>query len=127
LDRGVEHYRIHPKAISNCEFIEFLEELASLMGERSIAVFMDNMRVHRSRESTKTFERQGIQPVFNVPYSPQFNGIEGVFSMIKARYKQMQLQHLVEEKRFQVATLIKSAIVQLEKEKIGRCIARAIS
>jgi len=52
---------------------------------------MDNMRVHRSKLASKKYEVLKITPIFNVPYSPQFNGIEAVFSMVKASYKKSLL------------------------------------
>ena len=39
----------------------------------------------------KKYEELNIIPIFNVPYCPQFNGIESVFSMIKATYKKSLL------------------------------------
>jgi transposase len=56
---------------------------------------MDNMSLHRSREASKAYERLNILPIFNVPYSPPLNGIEGVFGMIKAAYKKMLLKNLL--------------------------------
>jgi len=60
---------------------------------------MDNMRVHHSKDSNKAYKELSIEPVFNIPYCPQFNGIEAVFSIIKQHYKQGALQRIVAKQR----------------------------
>ena len=44
---------------------------------------MDNLQVNKTKESLATMKRLKITDVFNVPYSPQFNGIESYFSLVK--------------------------------------------
>jgi DDE superfamily endonuclease len=89
VDRGVDHFRVHPRSVRTNEFVSFIEDLAAKQGGHKLAVFMDNMRVHRSKIAMETMSKLGIEAVYNVPYSPQFNGIEAVFSMAKACYKRM--------------------------------------
>jgi transposase len=52
---------------------------------------MDNMRVHHSLLSREAYDALKLTPVFNIPYSPQFNPIEAVFSMVKSFYKSLFL------------------------------------
>lgn len=58
--------------------------------------------MHKTRPVKAAYERLGISPIFNIPYSPDFNGIESYFSMVKCEYKKMLLQHLMKGERFQV-------------------------
>ena len=42
-------------------------------------------------------------PIFNIPYSPDFNGIENFFSLAKAEYKALLLNKLMEEEEIDAA------------------------
>ena len=41
---------------------------------------MDNLSVHKTRETMVAYERLNIIPVFNLAYSPDYNPIELIFS-----------------------------------------------
>ena len=96
IDRGVEIYQIYRRSIDSTAYIEFLEGIAKLYPGEDVAIFLDNMRVHRSKKTGEAYKRLGIIPIFNIPYSPQFNGIEGVFNMIKASYKRYLLRAILD-------------------------------
>ena len=86
-DKGFEGYLLHPKSISAPQFIDFLKSLSAMYDEKPFAVFLDNLAVHKTKEVMETYERLNIKPIFNVPYSPQFNGIESYFSLLKGETK----------------------------------------
>ena len=71
---------------------------------------MDNMRVHHSRVSKEAYKELKLTPIFNIAYSPQFNPIESVFSMIKSNYKKQLLKNLIENHKVQTRLLIRAAI-----------------
>jgi transposase len=77
-----------------------LEELSSLNDGKKISTFMDNMRVHRSKIAHEAYARLKIVPIFNIPYSPQFNGIESVFSIMKEKYKRAMMEKIVHGEKF---------------------------
>lgn len=52
---------------------------------------MDNLAVHKTSEVMEIYKKLRITPIFNVPYSPDFNGIESYFSLVKAEYKKLFL------------------------------------
>lgn len=52
---------------------------------------MDNLSVHKTALVRAAYERLKITPIFNVPYSPDFNGIESYFSLVKSAYKKKLL------------------------------------
>lgn len=126
-DRGVDHFRIVPRSMDTQKFILFLQELSEKNEGQRLAVFMDNLRVHRSRLALAEYQNLGIRPIFNVPYSPQFNGIEAVFSMVKAAYKKQLLTNILEGRTQQRPTLIKQAILNLDRERIARCVRHGLS
>jgi len=71
---------------------------------------MDNMTAHHCRAAKEALDRLNILPIFNVPYSPQFNGIESVFSMLKFCYKRLLLRSIMKNERLQPKKLIEAAI-----------------
>ena len=62
-----------------------------------------------------------MTPIFNVPYSPQFNGIESYFSLVKGEYKKLLLKYLILNQKFDVNALIKKSIDLVSNEKAMNC------
>ena len=77
---GIEHLEFRDSAIDEIDFEVFLEKLRKKNPERAISLFMDNLQVHRTQRVKAAYERLSITPIFNVPYQPDFNPIEAVFS-----------------------------------------------
>ena len=82
---------------------------------------MDNLQVHKTKESLETMKRLNIFDVFNVPYSPQFNGIESYFSLVKCEYKKLLLQLVLKGAETDTVTLIKEAIDNVSDVKVRNC------
>ena len=106
-------FRIYRRSVRQDDFVEFLDDLSHVYEGRPVAVFLDNMTVHKSKAAMSAYSRLGITPIFNVPYSPQFNGIEGVFNMLKNDYKKRLLQTILKSNRPNSHALIADAIASL--------------
>ena len=50
-DKGIDHYIIEPKSITDESFAKYLKAVHKQAKGRRLALFMDNMKVHKS-EST---------------------------------------------------------------------------
>jgi transposase len=87
---------------------------------------MDNLQVHKTNEVKAAYERLNIIPVFNIPYSPDFNGIESYFSMVKGNYKKLLLQLMMKEQTFNVVELIKQSINAVADVKVRRCVTSGL-
>ena len=61
-------------------------------------------------------------PIFNVPYSPQFNGIESYFSLLKSEYKKLILQRVMKGIPVDAIALIKDSFKRVEDSKTKRCV-----
>ncbi len=85
-------------------------------------MFLDNLQVHKTKEVFEVCERLRVKQIFNVPYSPDFNGIESYFSLVKAEYKKRILQQLMKGIRPDSSSLIKESIINIEKEKVQKCV-----
>ncbi len=57
-----------------------------------LAVFADNCTVHHSKAVKSYSEEHDIQIIFNLPYSPQYNPIEIVWSLVKNKYRREKLE-----------------------------------
>jgi hypothetical protein len=91
-DGGLIDFAIHPRAINTDVFVAFVRQLSEKLGGGDFALFLDNLSVHKTKDAKLLFEALNITEIFNVPYCPQFNGIESYFSQIKATYKKLFLE-----------------------------------
>ena len=71
---------VHPRAINTEVFVAFVQHLSEKLGGGDFALFLDNLAVQKTKEVKLLFEKLNITEIFNVPYCPQFNGIESYFS-----------------------------------------------
>ena len=126
-DGGLEAYTVHPKAITTKEFMEFVETLAAKFGGQEFAIFMDNLQVHKTKEVLETCRRLKARPIFNVPYSPAFNGIETYFSLLKGEYKKLLLERLIKGAKVDSQSLISQSIQRVDQDKVKRCVAAGLT
>ena len=54
---------------------------------KKCAILWDNASAHRARSVRACLERLDIMAIFNIPYHPQYNGIEHVFADVRARFR----------------------------------------
>lgn len=85
-------------------------------------MFMDNLQVHKTDEVNHICKEKKVQKIFNVPYSPDFNGIESYFSLLKNEFKRRMLQQLLRGFRPDTESLIRESLEAVEKEKVQRCV-----
>ena len=111
---GLEAYIIHPKSITAKEFIEFVEMLSDKFHGQEFAIFMDNLQVHKTKDVLETCKRLKARPIFNVPYSPDFNGIETYFSLLKGEYKKLILEKLIKGIKVDSSSMIVQSIQMVE-------------
>ena len=120
-DSGLETYLLHPRAIKTEEYLQFLEKLKEKYPDERILLFIDNLSVHKTVDARAAYERLNITPVFNVPYSPQFNGIESYWSILKQHYKKLLLYHLMHEQPVDSVDLIKSSVKRVPAQLVKNC------
>jgi putative transposase len=109
-NEGLEAYTIHAHAITTKEFVEFVEMLSAKFHGQDFAIFMDNLQVHKTKVVLDTCKRLKARPIFNVPYSPDFNGIETYFSLLKGEYKKLILERLIKGVKVDSQSLIVQSI-----------------
>ena len=113
-NEGLEACTIHPNSITTKELIEFVEILSDKFHGQEFAIFMDNLQVHKTKEVLDTCKRLKVRPIFNVPYSPDFNGIETYFSLLKGEYKKLILERLIKGIKVDSSSMIVQSIQKVE-------------
>ena len=126
-DDGHIDYLVHPRTINTEVFLVFVKQVAQKVNCSDFALFLDNLNVHKTKEAKLLFESLNITEIFNVPYCPQFNGIESYFSQIKATYKKMLLKCVIEEVPYDTVSLIKESIQSISDENVKRCVRYALA
>ena len=126
-DGGLIDYAIHPKAINTEVFVGFVRQLSEKLAGDDFALFLDNLSVHKTKDAKSLFEELNITEIFNVPYCPQFNGIESYFAQVKATYKKTLLKSVIRDIHYDTLDLIKQAIQSVSNENATRCVRYALA
>ena len=84
--------------------------MSEKVGGEDFALFLDNLSAHKTKDAKLLFESLNITEIFNVPYCPQFNGIESYFSKLKGNNKKLLLQFVVKGVHVDTMDLIKKSI-----------------
>ena len=80
LGRGFEYYELHDEAIKEESFAAFLRNVADFYEGEDIVIIMDNLKAHVAQSNKTLMDELGIEYIYNVPYSPDYNAIETPFS-----------------------------------------------
>ena len=59
---------IFAKSVNATKFIEYLKLVREANGDRKLALFMDNLNVHRTKKVKEEMEKLEIKPLYNVVY-----------------------------------------------------------
>ena len=111
---GVEALAIQEKAFNQWEFIQFLYWLRFTNGQAPLAIFMDNLSVHKTLAAQTAYRRLDIKPIFNLAYSPEYNPIELVFSQVKRIFNRERLQKLANVEAFDSKVEAENAFYQVD-------------
>jgi transposase len=121
-ENGLEGYYIHPRSIKTEQFVDFIKDLSMKQGGQPFSLFLDNLTVHKAKESKALFEQLNITEIYNVPYCPQFNGIESYFSLVKAQYKKLLLHAVIKGSDIDTVALIETAVKNVDETLTKRCV-----
>ena len=108
------------------KFKEYLHELRARNGNEKIALFMDNLAAHKSEKSKVEMAKLGFRCIFNVPYSPEYNPIEFVFSKVKQRFRSLRARKMAGVIQDGHEAMIKQAVECVRKHDIVNCINHVI-
>ena len=77
---GIEYLQLYDHALDKPNFKEYLRALVEKNKRKRLVVYMDNLKVHRNPEMEQHMRDLKIEWIWNVPYMPEFQPIETVFS-----------------------------------------------
>ena len=98
--RGIENPKIQDRAINSDDFISYLKMMRSRHHKKPLALLMDQLTVHKAKNVRPFYDLLDIKPIFNVGYSPEFNPIESIFSIVKRHFKRDRLMKIVNQEEF---------------------------
>jgi len=109
-------YHKKSKETTNAE--RFIDYLTQLRGEKegTLKIILDNARIHHSKLVKKYVKDNDIELIFNVPYSPETNPIEMIFSKIKHVFRKKRLEEC------DMAENINEAFKSIEYQHIANAI-----
>ena len=81
----------------------------------------DNVQLHKEEKVYKLLQKLNITPIYNVPYCPQFNGIESYFSALKASYNKLLARDIMDNNIVDQVKLIQKAIEGIDEKKVKKC------
>ena len=86
MDGTVAHMQLEESAVNVEAFLAYLGKLRRPRG-KTLAIFLDNLSVHRSRTVRQYCTRRGIRLVFNAPYSSEYNPVERLWALAKREFR----------------------------------------
>lgn len=84
--KGVVATKLVKGSINSEIFSTFIKEDV-IPKTNNKTILMDNARIHKTKKVKQVLDENGMNAIFNVPYSPQFNPIELTFNTIKQYIK----------------------------------------
>ena len=76
------------------KFENFLVEIRACCGDEKVFLFLDNATIHRC--SVKKMAELNIEPVWNVPYSPEYNNaVERFWAQLKSYFRPLPLKKML--------------------------------
>ena len=85
-------------------------------------IMLDNASIHRSKATVDHARLLDFQMIWNVPYHPEFNGIEYVWAVVKARFRAIQTQRMMGTKACSFVEAVWAAMSGVTDVEAKRCI-----
>lgn len=85
---GILCYQLQTDCARKSSFIDFIMKLTHNLDIKYKYVVMDNISFHHSQEVKSLLHDKGLSIIYCPPYSPRFNPIEQVFSILKSKFRE---------------------------------------
>ena len=125
-EKGMLLVHVYEHPVKEPEFRAHLSKLRTKAGRRPIALFMDNLWVHKNAEVRELMAKLDIRPIYNVAYSPEFNPIEAVFSKVKRQFSCQRLHNLVTKIGFNMDTEVEVAFRAIKPAHCAACARKSL-
>ena len=125
-EKGICLVHIYEEPVKEPQFCAHLMKLRSKAGDKSIALFMDNLWVHKNAQVRELMTKLDIRPVYNVAYSPEFNPIEAIFSKVKRQFSCQRLHNLVTKIGFNMDAEVEAAFKAIRPAHCAACARKSL-
>ena len=125
-EKGICLLHIFDEPVKEAAFCAHISKLRVKAGKRPIALFMDNLWVHKNAQVRELMAKLDIQPIYNVAYSPEFNPIEAVFSKVKREFSCQRLHNLVTKIGFNMDKEIEAAFGAIKPAHCAACARKSL-
>jgi hypothetical protein len=107
--------------VTKLSYHAFLRNLSEQMDNAPFALFMDQLQIHKSKDTLAVYDELSILPIFNVSYMPELNPIESCFSHVKRVFNRERLWALVNDFSFDVNEEISDAFDVITPDMVMKC------
>ena len=121
-EKGVEHFQVFEHSVNVDKFTEYLDGLRAANPDAKIALFMDNLSAHTSERAKKAMRDHGFRYIYNVPYSPDYNPIELVFSQIKSYFKALRAKKFIGQLQDCHEAVVVKSVMKVKKGNVVKCV-----
>ena len=125
-EAGVELVQVHDKSINKQKFKQFLDELRAKNPFLDMMLIMDNLKLHKSKDTKERMDELGFLYTYTPIYSPQYNGIEEVIGIGKRAVKKRRLQLILENKQENLRNVIMEEFSNICPYQTAKCMARSL-
>lgn len=120
-EEGLVAWLIFRRSINQYDYMEFVTQLRENLKDQKVALFMDNLSVHKSKKCKALYQELNLLPIFNAPYAPEYNGIENYWSAVKKVYKADMLDKVTQDSWIDVAAVAETALLSVSQEVAKNC------
>ena len=124
-EKGLIYVKTYKESLNNQSFGDHVLQVYNRMGQHPFALFMDGASYHKEKSLTERLQQLNIESIINAPYLPEYNPIEGCFSIVKNYFKRKRLNRIINERHYSTQLLITESFSQLSKMKINNMIDHA--
>ena len=104
------------------KFEEYLTNLRAANGDDPIAIYLDNLGVHVSDRAKAKMREHNFQWIYSLPYEPELNPIEYVFSHIKRNFRNLRAKKFMGLIQDSHEAMVDKAVRQVKKKDIIACV-----
>ena len=115
-----------PKFFNQHDTVEFLKQVRASFASEKLVLFWDNCSIHKTKLVSEAMAQLGIEAILNVPYCPQFNGIELVWARAKREFRAQALTRKIEGARLPLKQVVPEILESVENEYNLKCAGNSL-
>ncbi len=115
-------YKIVEKSVNGEIFKDFISDITSKKSNYNL--LLDNARIHHYKKLKESITKTNNKLIYNIPYHPQSNPVEYIFSFLKNEIRQRNIDNM-DKLKHAISVIIKK--INNKKEMLNNCFNRAFN